>query len=106
MKPGRMVHVIAIERGTQSVDAYGTPAHVWSRHATLRAELIERSTEEFLRGAGETDVTSIAFRTRYLADLTNSDRINFDGQIFDIEEITPIGRARGLEIRCIASEAS
>ena len=103
MKAGKLVHVIGLERLATTVDGYGGVEETWTGFATMRAEIVERSTEEFLRAAGETDVTTIVFRTRFLAGLTNNDRVSFDGEHFDIEEVIPIGRRRGLELRCVAT---
>jgi SPP1 family predicted phage head-tail adaptor len=100
MKAGRMVHVIEIQRASVSINDAGTPASTWARVATVRAEVVERSTEEFLRNAGETSETTVVFRTRYFEGLTDEDRVSFDGAAYDIEEITRIGRRTGLELRC------
>lgn len=102
MKAGKMVHVIEIQQATMTVNAAGTPVQTWSKLATLRAELIEQATEEFLRNAGDTNVTTLVFRSRYVAGITTDNRISFDGDAFDIEQIVPIGRRRGLEFRCKA----
>jgi len=100
MKAGKMVHVIDVQQASMTVNAAGTPVQTWSKLATLRAELIEQSTEEFLRGAGDTGVTTLAFRTRHVSGITTDHRVSFDGAAFDIEEIVAIGRRRGLELRC------
>ncbi|EPX85385.1 phage head closure protein [Salipiger mucosus] len=102
MKAGKMVHVIEIQQSATTVNDAGTPKKTWSKLATLRAELIEQSTEEFLHNAGDTSVMTLAFRTRYLAGITDEHRVSFDGQAFDIEKIVTIGRRRGLELRCKA----
>ncbi|MCA0847193.1 phage head closure protein [Salipiger thiooxidans] len=102
MKAGKMVHVIEIQQASMTVNPAGTPVQTWSKLATLRAELIEQTTEEFLRNAGDTNVTTLAFRTRYIAGITNDNRVSFDGAAFDIEQIVTIGRRRGLELRCKA----
>lgn len=102
MKAGKMVHVIEIQQAATAVNDAGTPVQTWSKFATLRAELIEQSTEEFLRNAGDTSVMTLAFRTRFLPGITNEQRVSFDGMAFDIEQIVTIGRRRGLELRCKA----
>lgn len=100
MKSGKMVHVIEVQQAAVVVNDAGTPTKTWSKIATLRAELLEQSTEEFLRNAGDTNVTTIAFRTRFLSGITNDNRVSFDGTAYDIKELVPIGRRRGMEIRC------
>lgn len=101
-----MAHVVTVQRYTSTVDEYGTPVKDWTDLARLRAEVIERSTEEFIRDVGVTSTTSAVFRTRYLAGLTNADRVVFDGENFNIREVTPIGRRKGLELRCEAMEGT
>ncbi|MDM8167153.1 phage head closure protein [Roseovarius sp.] len=100
MRSGKLVHVIEIQRASVTVNDAGTPSSTWGKVATLRAELVERSTEEFLRNAGETSETTVVFRTRHLDGVTDEDRVSFDGAAYDIEEITRIGRRKGLEFRC------
>lgn len=100
MKAGRMVHVIEIQSATVAVNDAGTPTSTWTKFATLRAELVEQDTEEFLRGAGDTNVTALVFRVRYVDGITPSHRVSFDGTGYDIEQIVPIGRRNGLELRC------
>ena len=102
MKAGKMVHVVSIERATSTISPAGTPVTTWAAVATLRAEIVEQQAEEFLRNAGDTTVATIVFRTRFLAGVTDEDRVSFDGEAFDIDRIVPIGRRRGLELRCKA----
>lgn len=100
MRAGKMVHVIEIQQAAVSINDAGTPEKTWAKIATLRAELLEQSAEEFLRNAGDTTITALVFRTRFVAGVTTDNRVSFDGAAYDIEEIVPIGRRRGLEIRC------
>lgn len=100
MRAGKLVHVIEIQQASMTVNAAGTAEQTWSKLATLRAELVEQGVEEFLRDAGETGVKTLAFRTRFLSGITEGNRVSFDGEAFDIEEIVTIGRRKGLELRC------
>lgn len=100
MKAGRMVHVIEVQQATTAVSEAGTPVQTWAKFATLRAELVEQSTEEFFRAAGDTDVAAVAFRVRFVPGVTTTQRVSFDGQPYDIEQIVTIGRNKGLELRC------
>ena len=105
MRSGKLRHLIEIERASNAPNDYGTPVTTWTVIASLRAEVVSRSTEEFIRDAGASDVTAIVFRTRFLGGITNADRVAFNGQSFNIREATPIGNDRGLELRCTAPEA-
>lgn len=100
MSAGRMVHEIVVWRATDTVNEYGTPTRDWLQIASLRAEVVERSTEEFLAGPGATDEARAVFRTRVLDGLRTGDRVTFQGDDFLIREIVPIGRRHRLELRC------
>ncbi len=100
MRAGKMVHVIEIQRASATISPAGTPLQTWAKVATLRAEIVEQGTEEFLRNAGDTSETTLVFRTRHLDGITDEDRVSFDGGAYDIDRLVPIGRRRGLEIRC------
>ncbi len=102
MKAGRLTRVIEVQRRTDGVNDYGTPSPVWSRHMVLRAELVERTTSEFLTTAGATDAAVVVFRTRHVAGLTTADRVAFDGVTYNVRELAEIGRRRGLEFHCEA----
>ncbi|MCB1511521.1 MAG: phage head closure protein [Hyphomicrobiaceae bacterium] len=100
MRAGKLDRDITIQRGTTTIDEYGTMTQTWADVATLRAQIVQQSTEEFIRGFGASDVTAVIFRTRWLDGVTNADRISHDGGIYNIKEMKEIGRRRGLEIRC------
>ncbi|WP_406736980.1 phage head closure protein [Thioclava sp. GXIMD4215] len=100
MKIGRMIHTITIERGTTVTDDYGTPVFDWVPVAILRAEVVERSTTEFFRDTGAADEEAIVFRTWFKEGVTNEDRVSWQGRIYDLKQVTPIGMNKGLELRC------
>lgn len=100
MKSGKLAHVLKIQRATNGVNEAGTPTTVWADLASLRAEKVEQSTTEYIRNYGAADETVAVFRTRFLAGVTNADRISFSGTTFNIKEIVVQGRNRGLEFRC------
>ena len=94
-----MDRFITIQRAVNSIDDYGTPAAAWTDVITLRAQKVQASTEEYIRGAGASDETIVIFRTRHVAGVTNADRITYDDAIFNIKEIKELGRGDGLELR-------
>lgn len=100
MRAGKLDRTITIQAFTNTVDDYGTPVETWTDVATIRAQKVEASTEEYLRGYGETDATVMIFRTRWLAGVTTSMRVVYEGCNFNIKETKEIGRRKGLELRC------
>lgn len=103
MRAGNLDSMIEIQRFTVTGDdGMGNEIQEWVTLATLRAQLIQAGTEEFIRNYGTSEDTVIVFRTRYLQGVTNVDRVVYDGLVYDIKETKEIGRARGLEIRTIS----
>ena len=79
MKSGKLRRVIVVQGFSNTVNEAGTPVLTWADKATLRAEVVQQSTAEFIRGFGASDETVIVFRTRFIAGVTNADRILFGG---------------------------
>lgn len=102
MRSGKLDRLIEIERATATLNEAGTPEMTWGNVARLRAEVVQQTTEEFLGDAGARDETAIVFRTRFLDGVTNADRVIFDGRAYNLREVVPIGRRRGLELRAEA----
>lgn len=46
----------------------------------------------------------VTFRVRYMADVTERDRINCEGLEYDIRGIREVGRREGLELTCEARQ--
>lgn len=71
--------------------------------ATPRAQVIQSSTEEFLKAYGETQVATVIFRIRYLDGLSLTDQVVYGGVTHNLKEIKEIGRRKGLELRTVAA---
>lgn len=102
MRAGKLDRNITIERVGTTVDDYGTPSEGWTPVATVRAQRLQSSTEEFLRTFGSSEEAAVVFRIRHMDGLKTADRVTDRGQQFDIKEIKELGRREGLELRCIA----
>lgn len=103
MRAGKLDRTIVIERATTTVDEYGTPAEGWTTVATVRAQRVKLTTEEFIRAFGSASEAVAVFRIRYVDGLTTADRITCDGETYDLKGIEPIGRRQGLELRAISA---
>lgn len=102
IRAGKLDRQITIERQTETVAESGAVSSAWAPVATVRAELVQRSADEFLTGFGEAETGSAVFRIRYLAGITAADRVTCDGTTYDIDEIAELGRKRGLELHTVA----
>jgi SPP1 family predicted phage head-tail adaptor len=100
MRAGRLDREIQIQSFGNTVEPDGTPVEHWALVATVRAQLVQMSTEEYLRAYGETEALAVIFRTRWLDGVTTQHRVVYGGRNLDIREVKEIGRRRGLELRC------
>lgn len=99
MRAGKLTNTITIERLVETPDDYGVLRPTWTPIATVRAQIVQASTEEFLRTAGQAAEAAIIFRVRFIEGVTPADRIAFDARHLNIKETKEIGQRRGLEIR-------
>jgi SPP1 family predicted phage head-tail adaptor len=104
MRAGKLDKTIEIQRHTLSVDDYGTQTEGWATAATVRAQVMQSTTEEFLRSFGTTSDIAIIFRIRHMEGLTPTDRVQFNGQAYNLNEVKELGRRAGLDLRCVAVE--
>jgi SPP1 family predicted phage head-tail adaptor len=100
MRSGKLDRTITIQRMTETVSASGAVASAWTNIATVRAEIVQLSAGEFLASFGEAESKAIVFRIRYLAGITNEDRVTYEGQSYDLKQVAEIGRRRSLELHC------
>lgn len=100
MRAGKLDRTITLQRLAATKNEHHTPVSAWLNIATVRAEIVTQSASEFLTGFGEAENGTIVFRVRYLAGITTADRVSYAGQVYDLKEVTEIGRRRGLELRC------
>ncbi len=101
MKAGRLTEEIRIERFTSTVNDAGTPIQTWARLCVLRAEKVEESTTEYIRNFGASDEAVAIFRARFFDGIGNADRVIWKGEAFNIRQVSPIGRRKGVELRCV-----
>lgn len=102
MRSGKLDRVITVQSSEYIPDDYGNGEYVWTDLYVLRAQVIQSTTEEYLRAYGETEETAIIFRTRFAEGINTAHRILYDGHEHNIKEIKELGRRRGLEIRTVA----
>lgn len=102
MRAGKLDKTITIRRTEWHDDGYGNQAEHSFVVATARAQLIEESTDEFMRQWGASTERLRIFRIRFVDGIELSDAVEHDGMRFNIRQIKQIGRRRGLELRCTA----
>jgi SPP1 family predicted phage head-tail adaptor len=99
IRSGKLDRQITLMRKTETVSESGAVTAAWTEIATVRAELVQQSADEYLAGFGAAEQGALIFRIRYIAGITTADRLIFGGEAFDIDQIAELGRRRGLELR-------
>lgn len=67
----------------------------------MRAERFDQSTTECIRSFGASDEELVIFKAGFFEGIGNVDRVIWQGQAFNIKQVTPIGRRKGTELRCV-----
>ena len=102
IRAGSLSHRVTLERLEEAVGASGTVSETWTPYATVWAERVVLSAEEYLSGPGDAEKRVAVFRIRYRADVRLEDRLTHDGVAYDIVEAVELGRKAGLELRGVA----
>jgi SPP1 family predicted phage head-tail adaptor len=105
-RAGKLNQTILIERSTTTMGATGAPQESWSTLATMRAEIVEASTDEIVRENGANTEMTITFRTWFIEGVTCADRVTFEGRPHNIKSIKEVGHRRALEIKALACRES
>lgn len=102
MRAGKLDRTIVMRTVTYEDDGYGNSVPTETDFATLRAQVIEESTDEFIRTYGASTERLRIFRTRFVDGVTLSMTVVEEGRSYNLKQVKEIGRRRGLELRCVA----
>ena len=106
MQAGKLDRVVSLQHVTLTKDTTtGERVQSWSTYDTVRAQKVELRGRELFAAAETRYELSVKFRIRYRTDVLQTDRLIFGGGAYDIQDITEIGRAQGLELVCVTVTA-
>lgn len=89
---------IIIERETQTRDDFGSIVKTWTTLATVYANVIPVSGRE-LYTSDRSNIRSLTrFFIYYREDVTEKDRINYEGNYYDITYKREVGYRESLEL--------
>lgn len=103
IRAGNLRHEIKIQRKAETKQPSGSVSNTWTNFATVHAEIVTASADEFLTGFGEAEAGNVVFRIRWRDGITTNDRIIHAGKAHNIKAITEIGWRDGLEIKAVAT---
>lgn len=100
MRAGSLDRLITIEQAAVFVSDAGTPSKSWTLFATMRAQVLQFSTDDRETSRGNVTDQTVTFRIRWLEGVTLEHRAVYEGQPFTINKVKPIGRRVGLDLIC------
>jgi SPP1 family predicted phage head-tail adaptor len=92
MRAGKLRHIIDIEyRCGDTDDGYGNPIQSWEKlYQDIPAEIKANPATETVVGAEVQSQMTYTVNTRYLPDVNSTQRIIFDGRIFNISGVDDV----------------
>ena len=102
LRAGQLDRTVTIEGASDAIDANGTPIQTWTTLASVRAQLLEMSSTDYMRAQGASFEKVVIFRIRWLPGVTLENRVLYNGDRYLIKDIKELGRKVGLELRCEA----
>ena len=102
-KIGSLDERIEIQAVTESANAYGEMAKTWSTAATLWAKVEYSTTGQSEQYAEATvrEYRPVFFTVRYRTDYSAKNRILYNGEYYDIENVEHEGRKAFTKYICI-----
>jgi SPP1 family predicted phage head-tail adaptor len=101
VRAGQMDRVLILQRVTTASGDGGVVIETWNSVVTLRAQLMVTSLDELQAAMGNSTEIAVTFRIRWFHDVRLSDRLVYQDQCFNVQQIKEIGRRRGLEIKAV-----
>lgn len=102
MRAGKLRHPIVIQTIQETRNGYGEVIPTWVTFASVRASVEPLQGKEYFAANSQQTATTTRFRIRYLAGITASMRISFNGEVYDIESIiNPNERNREIHIMTV-----
>lgn len=95
---GKMDRRITIEQPTETQGSMGETLTTWSTFAEVWANAYSGSGREFVAARQINAEVSMQFQIRYIAGITATMRILYDGAYFDIDRISEVGRRERIDI--------
>jgi SPP1 family predicted phage head-tail adaptor len=101
VRAGKLDRIIQIKTGAADISRSGKLSMTWTLVATMRAQLIQNTTDDVTGQGGSQTQKTVTFRIRWLDGVTLEQRVTYEGQEFEIKEVKELGRRRGLDLKCV-----
>lgn len=99
MKAGRLDRRLMIRRRVVDDGGQWGPVSTWPEGPIVWARMEHVNEDEAFAANELYTVRIVTFETRYVPDVSNVDRLECEGEFYDILGIREIGRREGLEFK-------
>lgn len=98
MEAGKLDREIVVERLITTLDEFGGEVTTWSPLATVPAEVNPISDGERFRAGQIGAQVTHRFRIRWGIGVKPTDRVLYDGLVFELHGVKEVGRREGQEL--------
>lgn len=96
---GRLDRRITILQATTEKDDYNADVETWSTFKTVWAEVVDSAGAEVVQADQPTAVRTTTFTIRWIEGVTETMRVVFDGQLYNVVSIQRPDRKRTLILK-------
>lgn len=96
--PGQYKFQIIIEKPVAGKNATGEQEFTWVMFRTVWADYIAKGGNEIFNAQHFSAEVDAVFKMRYISGLNEKMRIRFNGRLYNIKFINPIGRCEKYEV--------
>ena len=98
MRAGSLDRRVTLLRRSLSRNAFGEEEVEYNAFDTVWAQKLDVTGREYFTAQRDLAVGTTRFRIRYRNDLSVTDRISYNEHVYDIKQLTELGRHEGLDI--------
>lgn len=104
MQAGKLDRRITLLKPTTAQDSYGAMTEAFASDGTVWANVKQVDGGESFQDDQHTAKKTLVFTIRYRSGITPSWRVQFDGEIYDLDDVAEVGRREGLALTGYARE--
>lgn len=94
MNAGKLNRRITIQKKIITYDSYNQPVETWEDAFTVWAEVLTTGGGEFYAAQKVNAQTQVVFNIRFTKGVSVTDRVKFEGRIFEILSVNDLNAGR------------
>lgn len=103
MQPGRLKHLVTIQRRAKGSDAAGQPSTHWELVAKVWSDIRTTSGLESIKSGATTSLVQASIRIRWRGDITSAMRVLHGTTVYEIKAVLPGAGRDYIDLVCEAT---